>query len=113
MVGAFTYYELVSSFTNFALANPVISADTRSSVVINATVTYASKVTFKYGNTRIAGCISLKTPAGSPFTVSCTWKPTRKGSALLTATSVPIAGGINTGFSSPIPVSVNGRTDTR
>jgi hypothetical protein len=113
MVGAFTYYELVSSFINFALINPTMSVDLRTSVLITATVTYASKITFKYGNTRIAGCISMRTPATGPFTVTCTWRPTRKGAALLTATSVPISGGINSGFSSPISMSVNSRSTTR
>jgi hypothetical protein len=111
--GAFTYYELVSSFTDLSVAGSAPTATTRSPLVISATVSYASKITFKYGGTRIAGCISLRTPASAPFTVTCSWKPTRRGSGLLTAAAVPIAGGINTGYSTPISMTVAGRSNTR
>ncbi len=113
LAGGFTYYELYSSFNTFAVANSVTSADIRSTIVITATVAYASKITFKYGNSRIAGCISLRTAASAPFTVTCNWRPTRRGSALLSATAVPITAGINTGYATPINITVGGRSNLR
>jgi hypothetical protein len=110
---AFTYYEITSSFSVFSVAGSVNTINLRSPLTITATVAYASKITFKYGGTRIAGCISKLTPANAPFTVTCTWKPTRKGAGLLTATSVPIAGGITTGYAAPISMTVGGRSGTR
>jgi len=113
LAGGFTYYELYSSFNTFAVANSVTSADIRSTIVITATVAYASKITFKYGDSRIAGCISLRTAASAPFTVTCNWRPTRRGSALLSATAVPITAGINTGYATPINITVGGRSNLR
>jgi hypothetical protein len=111
--GAFTYYEITSSFSVFSVAGSVNTVSIRAPLTITATVAYASKITFKYGGTRIAGCISKATPASAPFTVTCTWKPTRKGVGLLTATSVPVAGGISTGYATPISMTVGGRSNTR
>ena len=113
LAGSFTYYEITSSFSVFSVAGSVNTVNMRTPLVITATVAYASKITFKYGGTRIAGCISRSTPASAPFTVTCTWKPTRKGSGLLTATAVPVAGGISTGYAVPINITVGGRSNTR
>jgi hypothetical protein len=112
-VGAFTYYELTSTFSAFSVAGSVKTSTIRNPLVITATVSYASKVTFKYGNTRIAGCISVRTPTSAPFTVTCTWKPSRKGSGFITATAVPTGAGISTGFATPIHMTVAGRTNLR
>jgi hypothetical protein len=112
-VGAFSYYELTSTFSVFSAAGSVRTATIRNPLVITATVSYDSKVTFKYGNTRIAGCVSLRTPTSAPFTVTCTWKPSRKGSGFITATAVPTGAGISTGFATPIHMTVGGRTNLR
>jgi hypothetical protein len=112
-IGAFTYYEITSNFSSFSVAGSVRTSTVRDPLVITATVSYASKVTFKYGNTRIAGCISKRTPTSAPFTVTCTWKPTRKGSGFITATAVPTGAGISTGFATPIHMTVGGRTNLR
>lgn len=112
-VGAFSYYELTSTFSVFSAAGSVRTATIRNPLVITATVSYDSKVTFKYGNTRIAGCVSLRTPTSAPFTVTCTWKPSRKGSGFITATAVPTGVGISTGFATPIHMTVAGRTNLR
>ena len=112
-VAAFTYYEITSSFNTFSTEGSVRTATLRTPLVITATVTYASKITFKYGGIRIAGCVSKPTPATSPFTVTCSWRPTRKGGGLITATAVPVAGGISIGYATPIGMTVSGRTNTR
>lgn len=110
---AFLYSQPVSSFSAFSLAGSVTTVKYRSAIVISATVLYASKVTFLYGGKRIAGCISKATALTSPFTVTCTWKPTRKGGAPLTAVAVPNAGGISAGNATPINVGVGLRTTLR
>jgi hypothetical protein len=113
LIGAFTYGDLISSFSFFSVAGSVRTSTVRDPLVITATVEYSSKITFKYGNTRIAGCISKRTPTSAPFTVTCTWKPTRKGSGFITATAVPTGAGISTGFATPIHMTVGGRTNLR
>jgi hypothetical protein len=45
--------------------------------------------------------------------VTCTWKPSRKGSGFITATAVPTGAGISTGFATPIHMTVAGRTNLR
>jgi hypothetical protein len=45
--------------------------------------------------------------------VTCTWKPTRKGSGQLTATAVPTGAGISTGFATPIHMTVGSRSNSR
>jgi hypothetical protein len=112
-VGAFTYIQLVSTFSYFSLAGGVTNASYRAPIVISATVAYASKITFKSGGVRIPGCISLKTPLTAPFSVTCTWSPARRGAALLTASAIPNLGSIATGIAVPINVSITGRTSTR
>ncbi len=107
---AFTYVEQISSFSTFAVTGSPLTVSTGSSQTVTATVAYASKVTFRYRNVRIPGCISLRTPTTSPFTITCTWKVSRIGAGQLTATSIPNAGGINTGIATPINLSVVSRS---
>lgn len=108
--GAFTFFEQVSSFSVFSVSGSPKSVNFRASNTITATVAYASKITFRYRNTRIPGCISLRTPLTGPFTVTCTWKPARIGTGQLTATSTPNAGGITAGIAVPINVNVVNRS---
>ena len=107
---AFTYVEQVSSFSLFAVTGNPMTVTTGSSQTITATVAYASRVTFRYRNVRIPGCISLSTPTNSPFTVTCSWKVSRIGAGQLTATSVANAGGITAGVATPINLSVLSRS---
>ena len=108
--GAFTYADQVSSFSVFAVSGSPNSVNFRATNTITATVAYASKITFRYRNTRIPGCISLKTPLTAPFAVTCNWKPARIGTGQLTATSTPNAGGITAGIATPINLSVVNRS---
>ena len=103
-----------SSFNSFALSGSVTTATFRSAIQINATVTVASKVTFKAANIVIPGCKSkLATGSGSTFTVSCSWKPSKRGWVTLTATSVPTNVTISGASANPIAVSVINRTGAR
>ena len=102
-----------ASFNVFSLAGSVKTANYQSVITITATVEYASRITFKYANVRIPGCINKATPTSAPFTVTCNWKPARRGTFALTATAVPVAGGIATGIASPINVAVTARPTRR
>jgi hypothetical protein len=113
VIGAFTYVVQTASFSVFSLAGSVKAANYQSVITITATVEYASRITFKYANVRIPGCINKATPTSAPFTVTCNWKPARRGTFALTATAVPVAGGIATGVASPINVAVTARPTRR
>lgn len=113
VAGAFTYVVQTASFSVFSLPGSVRVATYQSVITITATVEYASKITFRYANKRIPGCISKATPTSAPFTVTCNWKPARRGTFALTATAVPIAGGIATGIATPINVAITGRSTRR
>ena len=103
-----------SSFNSFALAASATSATFRATIQINASVSVASKVTFKAANIVIPGCKSkLATGSGSTFTVSCSWKPSKRGGVTLTATSVPTNGTISGASANPISVSVVNRSGPR
>lgn len=103
-----------SSFNSFALAGSATSATFRATIQINASVTVASKVTFKAANIVIPGCKSkLATGSGSTFTVSCSWKPSKRGGVTLTATSVPTNVTISGATAAPINVSVVNRSGPR
>ena len=103
-----------SSFNSFALAGGVSSVTYRASIQINASVTVASKITFKASNVVIPGCKSISaTGSGSTFTVSCSWKPSKRGGVALTATSTPNNGSISGATATPLNVLVVNRTGPR
>ena len=103
-----------SSFNSLALAGSVTTATFRSAIQINASVTVASRITFRAANILIPGCKSiLATGSGSTFTVSCSWKPSKRGGVTLTATSVPTNVTISGASANPIAVSVINRTGPR
>ena len=103
-----------SSFNSFALAGGVTSATYRGTIQINASVTVASKVTFKASNVVIAGCKGkLATGSGSTYTVSCSWKPSKRGGITVSATSTPTNVSISGASAAPISVAVVNRTGPR
>lgn len=103
-----------SSFNSVALAGSVTSATFRATIQINASVNVASKVTFKAANIVIPGCKSkLASGSGSTFTVSCSWKPSRRGSVVITASAVPTGAGISSATATPVSVVVGNRSGAR
>lgn len=103
-----------SAFNSFALAGSVTTATFRSAIQINASVTVASRITFRAGNIAIPGCKSiLATGSGSTFTVSCNWKPSNRGGVTLSAASVPTNVTISGASAAPINVSVVNRSGPR
>lgn len=103
-----------SSFNSFALAGNVMNATFRSTIQLNASVSVASKVTFWAQNRIIPGCKSkLATGSGSTFTVSCSWKPSRRGSVILSANLDPVSAGVPSANAQSFSVGVLNRTTRR
>lgn len=76
-----------SSFTAFSLAGSPIFG---TAVQISATINVAAKIQFLVNNKRIPGCISKATATNSPYTVTCSWEPARRGALTITAIATPI-----------------------
>jgi hypothetical protein len=111
-----TYEEVIvnAAFTLFQLAGATTTATFRTSVAISATVTVASKVTFRANGRVIPGCKNRTTSgSGFNFTISCPWKPSMRGHVTLLATADPVTDGISNVTSSPISVGVINRTGNR
>ena len=85
----------------------------RQVVTITANVSTASKVTFRARNTIIPGCKNKLTSATSPFIATCTWKPSIRGSAVLTASAVPTAAGGTLVNATPITLTISNRSGAR
>lgn len=104
---------ITANFNSYALTGSVTNATYRTSITINANVIVAARVTFYEANKVIPNCKNkIATGSGSVYTVSCSWKPSKRGNVLLTATAIPTAGG-NSGYATPINVRVVSRSGTR
>jgi hypothetical protein len=111
-----TYEQVIvnAAFTLFQLTGAATTATFRSSVAISATVTVASKVTFRANGKVIPGCKNrTASGSGSSFTATCPWKPSVRGPVTVLATADPVTDGISNVTSSPISVGVINRTGNR
>jgi hypothetical protein len=105
---------VAAAFTLFQLAGAATTATYRTSVAISATVTVASKVTFRANGKVIPGCKNrTASGSGSSFTTTCLWKPSTRGPVTVLATADPVTDGISNVTSSPISVGVINRTGNR
>ena len=102
-----------SSFNSLGLSGGGTTAIYRSATTISAEVNVASKVTFKAGGTVISGCKNKATSGSSPFTVSCSWKPSRHGSYQITATANPNSNSYTASTATPLQVMVSRRAAPR
>ena len=102
-----------SSFNSLGLSGGGTTAIYRSATTILAEVNVASKVTFKAGGTVISGCKNKATSGSSPFTVSCSWKPSRHGSYQITATANPNSNSYTASTATPLQVMVSRRAAPR
>ena len=101
-------------FNSFALAGSAVTAIYRTAVSVTANVNQSSKVTFYSNGKVIPGCKNLTaTGSGTSFSISCTWKPSNRGSISLRATAVGISGGLTGALTTPLKVQVNNRTTKR
>jgi len=85
----------------------------RTVVTITANVSTAAKVTFRARNTVIPGCKNKLTSATSPFIATCTWRPSIRGSAVVTASAVPTAAGGTLVNAAPITLAISNRSGAR
>ena len=103
-----------SSFNSLALAGSATTATFRTSVVITANVSVASKVTFRAKNVIISGCKNKLTTGSSPNIVAtCSWKPSMRGAVVITASAVPTGAGISSATATPVSVVVGNRVGVR
>ena len=100
-----------SSITSLTLSG---SASYGRAVTITAAVTVPARVTFRVRNFRIPGCMNKLTSGTSPnITVTCSWKPSIRGSASITATAVPTGAGISSTTATIASVSIGNRSGSR
>jgi hypothetical protein len=102
-----------SSFNSLGLSGGGSTAVYRSATTISAEVSVASKVTFRAGGSVIPGCKNRATSGSSPFTVSCSWKPSRHGSYQITATANPNSNSYTASSATPVQVMVLRRAAPR
>lgn len=84
----------------------------RTTVTITANVSIAGKVLFKANNVRIPNCIKRATSGSSPITATCVWKPSKRGTNVVSATISPTNGAYSSG-SLNSTVNVLNRSGTR
>ncbi len=103
-----------SGFNSLTLAGSVTTATYRSTIVITANVTVASKVTFRVNGKVLPGCKNKSTTGSSPNIVAtCSWRPSNRGNVSLTATAAPTGAGISSATSTPLSIMVDRRTGPR
>jgi hypothetical protein len=100
-----------SSFNSLSLGS---SATFRQVVTIAANVTVASRVTFRARNVIISGCKNKLTSGSSPNIVAtCSWRPSTRGTVVITATATPTGAGISGATATPVSVVVGNRSGSR
>ena len=98
------------TFNSFTIAS---NASFRNPVTITANVSTASKVTFKARNIIIPGCKNKLTSATSPFVATCSWRPSVRGSTVITASAIPVAAGGSSASATPITLTISNRAGVR
>jgi hypothetical protein len=98
------------TFNSFTIAS---NASFRNPVTITANVSTASKVTFKARNIIIPGCKNKLTSATSPFVATCSWRPSIRGSTVITASAIPVAAGGSSASATPITLTISNRAGVR
>ena len=103
-----------SAFSAFQLAGGATVAAYRTAIVITATVTVASKISFYSNGKVLPGCKNkLATGSGSSFTANCTWRASTRGAATLTAAATPTGAGISGAIAPQLNIRVGNRTGAR
>lgn len=101
-------------FASLGISGGGTVATFRSSTSLVAEVNVAARVSFLSNGKYISGCRNLlATGSGTSFTATCTWKPSVRGSAVITAVAVPTTAGISSGVSTPLGTVVRNRTTLR
>lgn len=84
----------------------------RTTVTITANVSIAGKVLFKANNVRIPNCIKRSTSGSSPITATCSWRPSKRGTNVVSATISPTNGAYSSGSLNTTVIVAN-RSGTR
>jgi hypothetical protein len=85
----------------------------RLAVTITATVSAASKVSFKAQDKFIPGCRNVLSAATAPFVATCSWRPSVRGPAVITASALPTVSGGSTANATPLTTTVRSRATLR
>lgn len=102
------------TFNAFSLAASATTATYRTAVAVTASVSQISRITFTANGKPVPGCISRPTSvSGSNHLVTCTWRPSNRGSVSLSAKAVATAGGLFSSPAAPLRVQVTNRSSTR
>jgi len=86
--------RLIGSVTSITFSS---SPAFRTTVTVTAGVSIAGKVLFKANNARIPNCLKRTTSGSSPITATCTWKPSKRGTNVVSATLSPTNGSYSVG----------------
>lgn len=84
----------------------------RTTVTITANVSIAGNVLFKANNVRIPNCIKRSTSGSSPITATCSWRPSKRGANVVSATISPTNGAYSSGSLNTTVIVAN-RSGTR
>jgi hypothetical protein len=103
-----------SSFNSLALAGSATTATYRTAVVVTASITVASRVTFRVNGKVLPGCKNKAAAgSGSTFLVTCNWRPSNRGVVALTATATPTGAGISSATANALSIRVGNRIGSR
>jgi hypothetical protein len=106
--------SLIASFNSVSLPSNATTASYRTPVVISASVSVASKVTFKASNVIITGCKNkIASGSGSIFTATCSWRPSVRGAVPIIVSATPTGPGYGATVSNPLNIFVGKRTGSR
>ena len=103
--------EVTSAFNSLTLSG---AANYRQPVTITANVSTSSRVTFRAKNVIIPGCKNKLTSGTSPNIIAtCSWKPSVRGSVVISASSTPLNVGTSGATATPVSVNVVNRSGSR
>jgi len=97
--------------STISVTHPTGTASYRSSSVISATGSVPGRITFYANNKKIPGCIKVATNVSN--VASCNWRPSVRGSQLLSAYLFPTDSSYLTSNSSTVSVFVTQRSSQR
>lgn len=103
----FTFSPPVSTSVSLTMASTNVSKG--STAQATATVTQAGKITFLSNGKRIPGCTSRTITS----TLTCTFKPSTRGTISVAAILYPSSSAFLTSFSTPITISASPRGNRR
>jgi hypothetical protein len=106
-----SFLQDVTTTISLALTSSLRSANYRTTSTIEATVTGANgKVRFMQNGKVIPGCAAIQSIS---LVARCNWKPSNRGSVMLSARLTPLSAGFLTSTSSILGIAIFPRTTSR